>query len=51
MSTKINLLPLILEAFGHNNKIHRDIDRLYQTKKYEFYRHARQSEFYSHIII
>ncbi|MEG3070973.1 MAG: hypothetical protein RQM92_09365 [Candidatus Syntrophopropionicum ammoniitolerans] len=51
MSTETNLLPFICEAFGHNKKIRRDIDRLYKIKKYEFYRLARESEIYNHIII
>jgi hypothetical protein len=51
MSEKLNLLPLILEAFGHNTRIYKDIDRLYQIRKYDFYRLARQSEFYNHLII
>lgn len=51
MSTKINLLLFVVEAFGHNRKIHKDIDRLYQTRKYDFYRAARESENYNHVII
>ncbi len=51
MAIKINLLPFICEALGHAKKIHKDIDRLYQIKKYEFYRLARESEVYNHMIL
>lgn len=47
----MDLTPLVVEAFGHNRKIHSDIDRLYQTKKHEFYRRARGSKYYNHTII
>ncbi len=47
----INLLPFVVEALGYNRKIHKDIDRLYQTRKYEFYQAAKNHELYTNRIL
>lgn len=44
----INILPFICEAFSINRKIYKDIDKLYNKDKINFYKAALQSEFYSH---
>jgi len=49
--TQINILPYLIEAFGHNRRIYPDIDRLYETRKYEFYQLATSSEWYNHQIV
>ena len=48
---KLNLLGFLCEAFGQNEKIYKDIDLLYQKRKYEFYRLARENEWYNHPLI
>lgn len=47
----IDLLPFVVEALGYNAKIRSDIDRLYQTNKYEFYSTAKKHELYKHQIV
>lgn len=47
---QFNLLPFAVEALGYNAKIYKDIDKLYQTRKYEFYRAAKEHELYTHQI-
>lgn len=47
----IYLLPFVVEALGYNKKIYKDIDRLYQSRKYEFYKAAREHELYTHPIV
>ncbi len=48
---EIYLLPFAVEALGYNRKIYKDIDRLYQSRKYEFYKAAKGHELYSHQIV
>lgn len=48
---QLNLLPFIVEALGYNKTIYPDIDKLYQTRKSEFYQAARHHELYNHQII
>jgi len=48
---QINLLPFAVEALGYNRKIYKDIDRLYQSRKYEFYKAAKEHELYTHQIV
>lgn len=48
---ELNLLPFIIEAMGYNKKIYKDIDRLYQKHKYEFYNAAKSHELYTHQIV
>lgn len=48
---QINLLGFLCEAWGQNKKIYKDIDRLYQKRKYEFYKLAKKHELYNHQII
>lgn len=50
-SIQINLLPFVVEALGNNKKIYKDIDKLYQESKYDFYKVAKESELYNHQII
>lgn len=47
----MNLVGFICEAFGYNAGIYKDIDILYQKRKFEFYKLARDNEFYSHPLI
>jgi len=49
--SEVNLIPLICEAFGYNKTIHKDIDNLYQLRKYEFYKLSKENELYNHQII
>lgn len=46
----LNLFPFVVEALGSNKTIHKDIDNLYQRYKYEFYKAAKESEWYEHPI-
>lgn len=48
---EFDLLPFAVEALGYNQKIYKDIDRLYQTRKYDFYRAAKAHELYTHQIV
>lgn len=48
---QLYILPFIVEAFGSNPKIYKDIDRLYQKRKYEYYKAAKEDELYNHQII
>lgn len=47
----LNILPFVVEAIGYNKSIYPDIDKLYQTRKYEFYKAARGHELYTHQIV
>lgn len=49
--SQINLLGFLCEAFGQNKKIYKDIDLIYQKRKYEFYRLAKEHELYNHQLI
>lgn len=46
----LNLIPFVVEALGSNKTIYKDIDNLYQRHKYEFYKAAKESEWYEHPI-
>lgn len=48
---EINILPFVIEALGNNKKVYKDIDKLYQTYKYEFYKAAKEHELYNHQIV
>jgi len=48
---ELNLLIFLCEAFGQNKNIYKGIDALYQKHNYEFYRLAKESEWYNHPII
>ena len=48
---QFNLFPFAVEALGGNEKIYRDLDRLYQSRKHEFYRAAKAHELYAHQIV
>lgn len=45
---EFNLLPFLCEAFATNEKIYKDIDKLYKKNKYEFYRLAKSHSLYNH---
>jgi len=47
----LNLMPFVVEAMGYNKRIYKDIDKLYQKNKYEFYNAARNHELYTHQIV
>jgi hypothetical protein len=51
MGTMINLLPFLVEAFGTNQNIRTDVDRLYSCHKDVFYKYAKESKYYDHPII
>lgn len=48
---QVNLLPFVIEALGANKKIYKDIDRIYQENKYEYYKAAKEHELYNHPIV
>lgn len=48
---ELNLLPFAVEALGYNKKIYKDLNRLYQSRKYQFYRTAKAHELYTHQIV
>lgn len=48
---EFNLLPFVVEAFGYNKKIYKNIDRLYKKHRYKFYRAAKNNELYNNQII
>lgn len=50
-TVELNLLPFLVEALGSNSKIYKDIDKLYKTNKYKFYKSAKEHELYNHHII
>jgi hypothetical protein len=47
----IDILPFAVEAFTYNKTLWDDIDKLYQTNKYEFYKTARESKYYNHKLL
>lgn len=47
----VNLFPFFIEALGVNKKIYKDIDKLYQKHKFEFYKAAKEHELYNHQIV
>jgi polyhydroxyalkanoate synthesis regulator phasin len=51
MGTMINLLPFLVEAFGTNQNIRADVDRLYSCYKDVFYQYAKESKYCDHPII
>lgn len=51
MEQTINLLGFLCEAFGQNEKIYKDIDSVYRSRKYECYRLAKEHELYTNQII
>ena len=48
---EIGLLPCIVEAFAGNTKIYGNIDEIYKTDRYAFYKLAKSSEIYNHPFI
>lgn len=48
---KINILPFLIEALSIKKSIRKDIDMLYESDKYEFYKKAKESEWYNNLII
>lgn len=51
MEQSLDLLPFVVEAMGGCKTIYDDIDKLYQTNRYKFYKYAKQHKFYTHPII
>jgi len=51
MKRQIDMLPFLLEAFGENRRLYRDIDLLYAKDKYTYYKTAKLSPLYNHPII
>lgn len=45
------MIPFLIEAFTYNKQIWPDIDKLYQSNKYEFYRAAKESKYYNHKLL
>lgn len=48
---EIDIIPFLLEAFAHNQLMRKDIDNLYQQNKYKYYKLAKESEYYNHLIL
>ncbi len=48
---KINILPFLIEALSIKKSIRKDIDMLYESDKYEFYKKAKESEWYNNFIV
>lgn len=46
-----DLLPFVVQAIGHNKRIYKDIDKMYQKNKYEYYKAAKKHKLYNHIAI
>lgn len=51
MRIEVDLFPFVVEALGNNKKIYKDIDKLYQSNKYEFYNAAKEHKLYTHQIL
>ena len=51
MKYSLDLLPFIVEALGGCKRAYDDIDKLYQTKRYQFYKTATKHELYNHQIV
>ncbi len=47
---QFNILPFVIDAIGENQKIHKDIDELYQSRKFLFHKAAQAHEWYNHQI-
>lgn len=48
---EINILPFLIEALSTNKLIRKDIDELYESDKYKFYKAARESEYYNNLVV
>lgn len=48
---ELNLFPFAVEALGYNKTVYKDIDRIYRSRKYDFYRAAKEHELYTHQIV
>ncbi|MEG6570151.1 hypothetical protein [Thermoanaerobacterium thermosaccharolyticum] len=48
---RINILPFLIEALSTKRSIRKDIDMLYESDKYKFYKKAKESEWYNNLII
>lgn len=51
MQVSIDLMPFLCEAFGSNQILHKDIERIYEKNKVEYYQLAKASEWYNHELI
>lgn len=47
---EFNILPFLCEALSINKKIYKSIDKLYNKHRIEFYKVAKENEFYNHPI-
>lgn len=47
----MDIMLFLIEAFVYNKQIWPDIDRLYQSNKYEFYSAAKESKYYNHKLL
>ncbi|SNX54163.1 hypothetical protein [Thermoanaerobacterium sp. RBIITD] len=48
---RINILPFLTEALSTKRTIRKDIDMLYESDKYRFYKKAKESEWYNNFIV
>lgn len=48
---ELNLIPFVIETLGMSRKIYKDIDKIYQENKYEFYKFAKENELYNHTML
>lgn len=48
---KINFFPYVIEALGHNKRIYKDIDKIYQANKYKYYKLAKRNTLYRHKLL
>ncbi|MBE0069906.1 hypothetical protein [Thermoanaerobacterium thermosaccharolyticum] len=47
----INILPFLIEALSIKKSIRKDIDMLYESDKYKFYKKAKESEWYNNLVV
>ncbi|WP_434576977.1 hypothetical protein [Thermoanaerobacterium thermosaccharolyticum] len=47
----INILPFLIEALSIKKLIRKDIDMLYESDKYKFYKKAKESEWYNNLVV
>lgn len=48
---QLDIIPFLLEAFAHNEALRKDIDKIYQKDKYNYYKIAKTSKYYNHRIL
>lgn len=51
MTYEVNILPFVLEALTQKQSMRQDVDKLYQVNKYQYFKIAKESEYYNHPIL